>query len=353
MEAALALARQGIGRVSPNPAVGAVLVCNGEIVGRGTHTWQGVKHAEVLALEEAGPRARGATLYTTLEPCCHRGRTGPCADALITAGVKRVVAAMQDPNPAVSGQGFERLRSAGIEVVDAPEYAGEAVKLNEAFAHAMRTGRPLVTLKAALTLDGKTAARPGDTGWITSEGARAHAQMLRHASDAIVTGSGTVLADNPLLTDRTGLERSRPLLRVVLDSSLNIPIESRIVQSAAGDVLIATSRTADSRKRAELERRGVRVASFGGLAGLLRFLGEEKYRAVLIEAGARLNGALLDSGLVDKIFFYYAAKILPGRESLPLATGETRAREDAIRLEGLTLHDIGPGEFAVEAYVAR
>jgi len=352
MELALERARQGVGRTSPNPAVGAVLVRDGEIVGRGFHTWAGVRHAEIEALVEAGARARGATLYVTLEPCSHHGRTGPCAEALIQAGVTRVIAAMQDPNPEVAGRGFDRLRAAGIEVQLAPAYEPAAAQINEAFIHAMRTGRPLVTMKAALTLDGKIAARRGDTGWITSERARAHAQTLRHASDAILTGIGTVLADDPLLTDRTGLERSRPLLRMVLDSKLRIPIESRMVQSARQDLMVFTTPEAEASRRRAFEERGVRVIE-GGLDAALVYLSREKYRSLLIEAGASVNASALDAGIVDKIFFYYAPKILGGLDSLPAVGGQARPRDNPVRIERLTLHPIGPEEFAVEGYVHR
>ena len=352
MDLALDLARHGAGRTSPNPAVGAVVVREGEIVGRGFHTWSGVKHAEIVALSEAGERARGSTAYVTLEPCSHHGRTGPCADALIEAGVARVVAAMEDPNPDVRGKGFEHLRAFGVEVEMAHEYADAAGRINEAFIHAMRTGRPLVTLKAALTLDGKIAAGRGDTGWITSEEARAHAQTLRHFSDAILTGIGTVLADDPLLTDRTGTERSRPLLRIVLDSKLRIPLGSRMVDSARDDLVIFTSSAADAERREELERRGVRVVD-GGLDAVIEYLARDKYRSLLIEAGAGVNGSALDAGLVDKIFFYYAPKILGGLDSLPVVGGAGHSLSDAVRLERLTLHNIGADEFAVEAYVHR
>jgi diaminohydroxyphosphoribosylaminopyrimidine deaminase/5-amino-6-(5-phosphoribosylamino)uracil reductase len=349
MELALELARQGVGRTSPNPAVGAVLVREGAIVGRGFHTWAGVRHAEIVALAEAGERARGATLYITLEPCSHHGRTAPCADALIQAGVARVVAALEDPNPEVAGRGFDRLRAAGIEVELAEEYEKAAGQINEAFIHSMRSGRPLVTLKAALTLDGKIAARRGETGWITSERARAHAQTLRHASDAILTGIGTVLADDPLLTDRTGLERSRPLLRMVLDSKLRIPIESRMVQGARKDLVVVTQAP---RPANHLEERGIPVIE-GGLDAALAHLAREKYRSLLIEAGAGVNAAALEAGIVDKVFFYYAPKILGGLDSLPVVGGTGRSLSDAVRIERMTLHQIGPEEFAVEGYVHR
>jgi diaminohydroxyphosphoribosylaminopyrimidine deaminase / 5-amino-6-(5-phosphoribosylamino)uracil reductase len=360
MDEALDQARQGLGRVSPNPAVGAVLVRQGEIVGRGYHIYANKKHAEVLALDEAGERARGATLYVTLEPCSHHGRTGPCADALIEAGIVKVVAAMEDPNPLVAGAGLVRLRDAGVDVELAPEYTAAAVQLNEAYLHAIRTGLPLVTLKAALTLDGKIAAPEDNTGWITSERARAHVQEIRHASDAIVTGIGTVLADDCLLTDRTGLERSRPLLRIVLDSTLRLPPTSKIVTSCNRDVAVVTTSAASSERRKMLESRGIQVLVFDGPDGrtdlrrLVEHLGREQYRSLMIEAGSKVNWAALESQIVDKIFFYYAPKILGGMQSLPVAGGSGRRRRiDAIRLRDIRLHSIPPDEFAVEGYVHR
>jgi len=354
MQMALTLARQGEGRTSPNPAVGAVIVRDERVVGRGFHTWARVRHAEIEALAEAGEAARGATLYINLEPCSHRGRTGPCADALIEAGIARVVAAMQDPNPEVSGRGFERLRSAGIEVEMAGEFEIQAELLNEPFAHSMRTGRPLVTMKSAMTLDGKIAARPGEAGWITSEKAREHAQKLRHASDAILTGIGTVLADDPMLTDRTGLERSRPLLRIVLDSNLRIPLDSRLVESAHDDLLIFTTAAADAERSDALQKRGIGVLPCdGSFDSVLQFLAHAKYRSLLIEAGAGINASALNAGIVDKVFFYYAPKILGGLESLPAVGGKGRALNDAVPLERIAIHRIDPDEFAVEGYVHR
>src|SRR5579871_2123245 len=245
LEEALALAAQGAGRVSPNPAVGAVVVRDSEVIGRGFHTWAGVKHAEVLALEQAGGAAKDATLYVTLEPCTHHGRTPPCIDAILAAGIRRVVAPkLEDPNPHVSGKGFTRLRDAGVAVELDSSANARAGEINQAFLHFMRTGRPLVTLKAALTLDGKIAAPEDNSGWITSERARAHVQQIRHGSDAILTGIGTVLSDDCLLTDRTGLERSRPLLRIVADSTLRIPLDSRMISTANGDVAVITTSAA-------------------------------------------------------------------------------------------------------------
>ena len=360
MDEALELARQGVGRTSPNPAVGAVLVNGNEVVGRGYHTYVQVKHAEILALDEAGPRARGATLYVTLEPCSHQGRTPPCADALVAAGVTRVVAAMEDPNPLVSGQGLRRLHDAGISVEVASGYSNHAAQLNEAFIHSMRTGRPLVTLKAALTLDGKIAAPEDNTGWITSERARTHVQQIRHNSDAILTGIGTVLADDCLLTDRTSSERSRPLLRIVADSTLRVPLNSRIVGSAAGDLAILTTSAAPEERRRALEYRGVRVLVFDGPGGradlqkLVSYLAGEQYRSLMIESGSKLNWAALEAGVVDKIFFYYAPKILGGLHSLAVVGGAGRLRRtDAIQFHRVKLHSIPPDEFAVEAYLEK
>ncbi len=360
MQQALDLARQGLGRTSPNPAVGAVLVNQGEVVGTGFHTYAGVKHAEVVALEQAGDRARGATIYLTLEPCTHVGRTDPCADKLIEAGIARAVVAMEDPNPQVHGAGIRRLRDAGIEVEFAHEFASEAVHLNEAFVHFMKTGSPLVMLKAAVTLDGKIAAPEDNRGWITSETARAHVQVLRHNSDAILTGIGTVLADDCLLTDRTGEERSRPLLRIVLDSQLRLPVTSKMVQSCREDILAVTTSVAPAARRKALEDRGVRVIVCDGRdgrtnpQGVVEYLAREKYLSLMIEAGSKVNWAVLESGIVDKIFFYYAPKILGGMQSLPVAGGAgRRRRKDAIRFRNVLLHRIPPDEFAVEAWTMK
>jgi diaminohydroxyphosphoribosylaminopyrimidine deaminase/5-amino-6-(5-phosphoribosylamino)uracil reductase len=358
MREALDLAREGMGRTSPNPAVGAVLVLGSEAIGRGTHTYAGVKHAEILALEEAGERARGATLYISLEPCCHTGRTGPCTDALIKAGIARVVAAMEDPNPRVAGKGLRRLREAGIEVEIAHQFAAEAARINEAFVHFMRTGRPLVMVKAAVTLDGKIAAPEDNRGWITSETARADVQRLRHLSDAIVTGIGTVLADDCLLTDRSGLERSRPLLRIVLDSQLRLPLASKLVKSANGDVVAATTSAAPAQRRRDLEDAGVAVWTMdapGGrvdLRALVERLARDSRLSLMVEAGSKVIWAFLESGVADKVYFYYAPKILGGA-ALPMIGGPgRRSRGDAILLHGVQIHPIPPDEFAVEAYLS-
>jgi diaminohydroxyphosphoribosylaminopyrimidine deaminase/5-amino-6-(5-phosphoribosylamino)uracil reductase len=357
---ALALALKGGGQTSPNPLVGAVLVREGRTVGRGFHTYAGLKHAEILAVEEAGDNARGSTLYINLEPCSHQGRTPPCVDRLVAAGISRVVAAMSDPNPLVSGRGFRKLQEAGIEVQIADEHKAEAEKLNEPFVHFMRTGKPLVTLKTALTLDGKIAAPDDNHGWITSDLARLDVQRLRHDSDAILTGISTVLADDCLLTDRTQLARSRPLLRLVLDSQLRLPLDSKMVRSAKEDVVAVTTSAASPERRKALEARGVRVLVFDGPGGrtdirrTVEWLGEQKYLSLLIEAGSKVNWAALESEVVDKIFFYYAPKILGGLQSLPMAGGAGRRRRiDAIRVRDVRVHAVAPDEFAVEAYVIK
>jgi diaminohydroxyphosphoribosylaminopyrimidine deaminase / 5-amino-6-(5-phosphoribosylamino)uracil reductase len=382
MEQALELARQGVALASPNPCVGAVLVAeNDEVVGRGTHTYEKQKHAEVLALEEAGKRARGATLYVNLEPCAHVGRTAPCADAVIGAGVKRVFAATRDPNPLVSGRGVAKLRSAGIEVFEGL-CETEAKKLNETFAKYIRHKTPFVTLKTAMTLDGKIAPPPGESdvpgtlaasgGWITSVEARAHVHEMRHANDAIMVGVGTVIADNPLLTDRTGLTRRRPLLRVILDSKLRLPLDSRVVKTARED-LVAFCCFAEENKKRELEALGVIVEQVpmrrppedgtlvfpGGstidgrpdLERVMAKLGEREITSLIIEGGAMVNWAALAAGVVDKIFFYYAPKILAGTGSIPFALGAGYRRvSEAAYVQALELHRFGE-DFAVEGYL--
>jgi diaminohydroxyphosphoribosylaminopyrimidine deaminase/5-amino-6-(5-phosphoribosylamino)uracil reductase len=362
---ALDLAREGIGLTSPNPNVGAVIVSrDGLIVGEGFHTYDGLLHAEVIAIDQAGEKARGGTLYVNLEPCSHQGRTGPCGDAIVAAGISRVVASMQDPNPLVSGKGFEVLREAGVEV-SIGVLEDEAKYLNESFAKYIRHHIPLVTLKAAMTLDGKIAPPPqrNHTGGatanlITSEPARAHVQQLRHQSDAILVGVGTILADDPLLTDRTGKPRRRPLLRVILDSRLRLPLEARVVQTAQDDLIVLCS-LAEEKKKKKLQKLGVRVeqipvGSMDGrpdMAAIVGYLGELQITSVLVEGGSHVNWAALASGVVDKVFLYYAPKILGGTDSVPLADGAGfRSLRDALRIKSLSMHHFGE-DFAVEGYL--
>ena len=360
MREALDLARAAMGQTSPNPSVGCVIVRDGIVVGRGAHQFVTRDHAEIMALAQAGVAARGADVYVTLEPCSHHGRTGPCADALIEAGVKRVSVAMQDPNPMVSGSGMHRLREAGISVEMDHAAQVEAARINEPFVHFMRTGRPLVTLKSAVTLDGKIAAPENNDGWITSESARRHVQSLRHWSDVMITGIGTVLADDCLLTDRSGVTRARPLLRVVLDSQLRLPVSSRMVVTGQSDVMVATTTAASAERRKALEAKGVEVVVFDSASGrvslelLIQELGRRQFLSAMIEAGSKVNWSALDSEIVDKVFFYYAPKILGGLQSLPIAGGlGRRRRADAILLRDVRLHPVAPEEFAVEAWVQK
>jgi diaminohydroxyphosphoribosylaminopyrimidine deaminase/5-amino-6-(5-phosphoribosylamino)uracil reductase len=358
---ALELARKGRALASPNPMVGAIVAAeDGRKLGSGYHTFEGRRHAEVIALEQAGEAARGATLYCNLEPCNHEGRTPPCTEAIVRAGVRRVVFACRDEDPRVPGNGMEHLQEAGIVVEMVEEFRAEAQRLNEAFFHFARTGRPLVTLKTAVTLDGKIAAPDDNTGWITSDVARAHVQQVRHDHDSILTGIGTVLADNCLLTDRSGEPRRRPLLRVVADSLLRLPIESRLVESFNNDLVVVTTSAAPSRRRAALEARGIPVEVFDSRSGrvdleaVLDWLGRHEMTSLLIEAGAKLNWAALDSGIIDKTLIYFAPKILGGIDSLPLAGGiGRRSRSGAIRLRNLRTFPVGPDEFAVEAYLVK
>jgi diaminohydroxyphosphoribosylaminopyrimidine deaminase / 5-amino-6-(5-phosphoribosylamino)uracil reductase len=330
MRRALELARGTVGLASPNPQVGCVVVRDGVVVGEGAHLYDERDHAEIVALKQAGEGARGATVYVTLEPCSHHGRTGPCADALIAAGVHRVVAATVDPNPLVSGQGIARLRAAGMDVV-VGVLEGEAREVNDAFAQFIRAGRPLVTLKAALSVDGMlappaSARTERQTYWITGSEARDEVQRMRHATDAVLTGVGTVLADDPLLTDRSGAGRRRRLLRVVLDSRLRTPLDSQLVQSASEDVLVVCDTEAEEAQFAMLEAAGIEVIRVRGVAGrldlgaVLDALASRKILSVLLECGSELNGAFLAAGLVDEVVLFYAQMEL-GEKAVPFAKG--------------------------------
>src|ERR1700694_1237871 len=307
MQHALALARKGTGLASPNPMVGCVIVRDAQIVGEGFHQYEWRDHAEVVALKSAGEKTRGATLYVNLEPCNHTGRTGPCTEAIIAAGVRRVVAAMQDPNPTISGRGFARLRAANIETV-CGVLEDDARALNEAFSCWIRTKKPFVTLKSALTLDGQLALpkthRRKERTWITSEESRAEVQRMRHASDALLTGIGTILADDPLLTDRSGLPRRKRLLRAVLDSKLRLSAKSRIVKTSDDDLLVFTTLLVNSPKARKLQDGGVEVIHVKtkngriDLSSVLAELGRREILSALLEAGPLLNGAALAAGRV-------------------------------------------------------
>lgn len=342
MQEALALAHRSLGVASPNPRVGCVLVKDGAMVGKGFHVFDWLDHAEVSALKEAGRAARGATAYVTLEPCCIAGRTGPCTRALVEAGVVKVFAATEDPNPAVNGKGIQNLREAGIEV-EVGLLQQEARRLNDGFARHIRTGLPFVNLKAAISLDGRIAPAPGSAPrgspvYLSGEESRAEVQRMRNAVDAVMTGINTVLQDDPLLTDRSGLERRRPLLRVVLDSALRMPLDAKLVRTAQDDVLVFCTVAPTERQRG-LEAMGVRVERVdaeeaspttparrwtdpgrrGGvsLEQVLRKLGEMSVLNVMMEAGAQLNGSALSGRHVDKVTLFYAPVFL-GAAGVPL-----------------------------------
>jgi diaminohydroxyphosphoribosylaminopyrimidine deaminase / 5-amino-6-(5-phosphoribosylamino)uracil reductase len=350
MQRALELARRGIAVTSPNPAVGCVILDRaGQVAGEGWHEYDLLEHAEVVALkvaaQHAGERLRGGTAYITLEPCNHTGRTGPCTEALIAAGLSRVVAATIDPNPTVAGHGLERLRAAGLQT-SVGVCEKEARRLNEGFAHWSQHKRPLVLMKVAMTLDGRIAPPAGvhsarEPYWITSEAARAAVQPLRWQTDAALTGVDTVLADDPMLTDRSGLRRRRPLQRVVLDSALRMPLDSKMVKTAQNDVVVFTV-SKDEARINELRGRGVRVEVLPAEAGrvplgkVLDKLGAEGILSMLTETGTRLNTALLAGGLVDRVHLFVSPQIM-GSDAVPAFRGMA----NAIRMAELEVERYG------------
>ena len=354
MARALDLAAKGVGQVSPGPLVGCVIATpTGEVVGEGFYVYEELKHAETLALEQAGKRASGGTAYVSLEPHAHHGRTPPCTDALIAAGIKRVTAPIEDPNPEVSGRGFEHLRSMCVEVC-VGLMAREAERLNEKYLHYMRTGRPFVHLKLAASLDGKIATRNHESLWITGEESRSRVHEMRHEYDAIIVGAGTAIADNPLLTDRSSRPRRRPLIRVVLDARLQLSPESRLAQTAAvAPVLVFGGNGNESKKRV-LEARGIEVLHSSGrdLSQVLMELANRSLQSVLVEGGAELAGSFLDQGLVNKITFFIAPMIIGGRTA-PNAVGGLGVENisDAIRLQEIEVARHG-ADFEITGYPA-
>ena len=337
---ALELARNGIALCSPNPVVGCVILDReGALAGEGWHEYDRLDHAEVVAIRNSGIRAQGGTAYVTLEPCNHTGRTGPCTEALIAAGVARVVAAAVDPNPLVAGTGLEKLRQAGI-AVEVGICQAEAQRLNEGFARWIVSKRPTVEMKVAMTLDGRIGPPPGKQGhrqpyWITGEASRAAVQTMRWEADAVLTGVDTVIADDPMMTDRSGRPRRRPLLRVVLDSGLRIPMDSKLVTTVQEDVVVFTVPPPERDRHAnelaqgkieELRNRGVRVEVLAAEAGrvplgrVLEKLGLEGIQTLLTETGTRLNTALLAAGLVDRIKVFCSPQIM-GSDAVPAFRG--------------------------------
>jgi len=320
MARALELSLKGVGLVSPGPLVGCVIVsASGEIVGEGFYVFEEVKHAETIALEQAGERARGGTAYVSLEPHAHRGRTPPCTDALLAAGIKRVVAPIEDLNPKVSGKGFAHLRAAGV-TVETGLLREEAARINEAYLHFMSTGLPFVHLKLGVSLDGKIATRTRDSRWVTGPESRAQAHELRHRYDAILIGAGTAMTDDPSLTDRSGEPRRRPLVRVVLADQLSPVSQLATTASEAPVILFSES----------------------DLCVVLKELGNRSIQSVLVEGGSTIAGQFVDAGLVNKVTFFIAPKIVGGADAVSAVGGKgVKMMSDALELENITVTQRG------------
>lgn len=352
MRRALLLARKGVGSTSPNPAVGAVVVKDGVIAGEGWHRKAGTPHAEIHALRQAGQLASGADLYVTLEPCSHFGKTPPCADALIAAGVARVFIGMIDPNPQVSGRGVEKLRAAGIEVVTGIHEAA-CCAINLPFIKQVTTGLPYVTMKSAMTLDGKTAALSGDSKWITSEASRRLVHRLRATADAVMTGSGTVLADDPQLTVR--MAQGRSPVRIVVDSRLQIPVNSRLMEEAGKIPVIIAAIRGEAAKIKALTDKGAEVllcSEKGGsvdLTDLMRKLGARGIQSILLEGGERLCGEMLRNKLIDRFLLFYAPKLLGGEGKQLFAGMGAASMQSSLPLSIKKVAKVG-SDILVEAY---
>ena len=354
MKRALQLARRRKGWTSPNPCVGAVVVKSGQIVGEAVHPAHGQPHAEPLALAAAGTKARGATVYVNLEPCCHVGATPSCADALIAAGVKHVVAAIRDPNPKVSGRGFAKLKRAGI-AADCGLLEVEARRLNQDFIKHVTTGLPFVTLKLAMSLDGKISTRTGESKWITGEQARRHAHRLRHEHDAVMIGINTALADDPELTCRLPGKHKQPT-RIIVDSRARLPLEARCISSSA-PTMVAVSERARPAQLRSLSQAGVETITAGDervdLTDLMTLLGERRMTSVLIEGGGTLAAAALEAGIVDKVVLFIAPMLIGGAEAISAIGGVGVKRlTEAWRMTDLRVRRTGE-DWMIEGYVHR
>ncbi|ANF97487.1 bifunctional diaminohydroxyphosphoribosylaminopyrimidine deaminase/5-amino-6-(5-phosphoribosylamino)uracil reductase RibD [Paenibacillus bovis] len=352
MSLALDMAEKAQGQTDINPVVGCVVVKDGRIVGMGAHLRRGTGHAEVHALNMAGTEAEGATAYVTLEPCSHYGKTPPCSDRLIKEKVKRVVVAAVDPNPQVAGSGIERLRSNGIEVITGV-LAERSERLNETFNKYITTGLPFVTLKTASTLDGRLASRTGDSKWISNSDARERVHGMRHRHQGIMVGIGTVLADDPELTTRTATPGINPV-RIVIDSQLRIPDQARLLNTEQADTMIVTTAQADPVRASQLESRGIRILRCGegphvDLTLAMRMLGEQEISSILLEGGGRLNGSMLEAGLVDRVTLFFAPKLIGGdmstftfdgfekmNQAVTLEQVEVETLEDNVCISGRT-----------------
>ncbi|WP_216830439.1 bifunctional diaminohydroxyphosphoribosylaminopyrimidine deaminase/5-amino-6-(5-phosphoribosylamino)uracil reductase RibD [Alkalihalobacterium elongatum] len=344
MELAIQIARSAQGQTTPNPLVGAVVVKEGQVVGMGAHLKAGEAHAEVHAIQMVGTKVEGATIYVTLEPCSHYGRTPPCADLIIQSRIKRVVIATTDPNPKVSGKGIEKLRNAGIEV-EVGLLKKEADELNEVFYHFIKTNKPFVTLKTAVSLDGKIATVTGDSKWITSSEAREDVHYLRHTHDAILVGVGTVIADNPSLTTRIPNGGKNPI-RVILDSKLRTPLDATVVTDTKATTWIITTYHADNIKKEQLEQLGVRVLTVGEsiiIDKLLNLLGENGVTSLFVEGGATVNASFLKERAVNQVITYIAPKIIGGKLAPSSFGGEGfQMMSEVLELELIKVQQIGP-----------
>lgn len=356
MRRALVLATQGRGRTSPNPMVGAVAVHHGRIIGEGFHARVGEPHAEVIALEHAGASARGTDLYVTLEPCCHHGRTPPCTDRIVQAGIRRVIFPIMDPNPLVSGRGAQTLRDAGIEVLELGLFADEAQRLNEAFTTFIRRRTPFVILKAAVSLDGKIATRTGEARWISGERSRAHVHTLRSHVDAVIVGIGTVRRDNPRLTTRLQ-DGGRDPIRVMVDGAGPLPMDAQILQAGfAPGTWVAVAADTPAERIRTLERRGLTVLEAGGSNGrvrlehLLKRLGEREVTSVMIEGGEGIFTSAIEERIVDKCLVFVAPILVGGKTAPSLLGGAgIDGIGQALRLSRLRIEQLGE-DLLIEGY---
>lgn len=357
MQMALDLAARGTGFTSPNPLVGAVVVKDQKVVGRGYHEHFGGPHAEVNALNQAGEQARGATLYVTLEPCNHTGKTPPCTEKIIASDIRRVVVAMADPNPGVQGGGSAYLRASGLDVVEGLE-EDTARRQNAFFCKHIQTGRPFVILKCAATLDGRIATRTGDAHWVSGPESRQYVHELRHAMDAILVGVDTVKADDPSLTTRLPEGNGCDPTRIILDTHLSIPLNARVLTQAstAATILVTGPKASDAARRAVMDR-GAKVLTCAcrddriDMATLMQTLGDEDIASVLIEGGSRVSGSALRSGIVDKINFFYAPKLLGGNDGVPICRGPGQEHmQDCLNVEDITIHRFG-SDIMIEGYL--
>lgn len=359
MERALELAGKGIGYTSPNPLVGAVIVKDGKIIGEGYHEVFGGPHAEINAFNHAKEEVLGAEMYVTLEPCSHYGKTPPCAKAIVKKGIKKVVIALTDPNPKVSGRGIKLLQDSGIEVVTGV-LEGESRKLNEIFIKYITTGLPFCILKSAMTLDGKTAAVSGDSKWITNEESRQYVHKLRHRVSGIMTGIGTVLKDDPYLTTRINGAKGRDPIRIIVDSSARIPLTAKVLNLASeAETILAVTRRAESGKLIELEKKGVRIIKTPmkenrvDLNFLMKALGDRGIDSVLLEGGSELNSSALESGIIDKVNIFIAPKLIGGSNAKTPVGGHGRQfMKEAVILKEMKTQ-IFEEDIMIEGYIKK